>query len=68
MKLLKDYSTNGSLFHVLDTIQSFKTSQDWKKSDFKVASKKEKNIELLDLIESNLIVLLLFIIHTYIDR
>eukprot|EP01132_Coremiostelium_polycephalum_P000488 gene488-616_t len=55
MKLFKDYSANGSLFQIFSTMHTFKTSQDWKKFDFRATNRKEKNIELLATIESNLL-------------
>jgi SWI/SNF related-matrix-associated actin-dependent regulator of chromatin subfamily C len=55
-KLFSDYAPGGSLSTILSTCFLFKYSQEWRRFDFSTPAKREKNLELFEMIETALIV------------
>jgi hypothetical protein len=54
--MFEDYEPGGSLCVVLQTCFIFKYSQDWRRFDFASEAKRDKNIELFEMIETALLV------------
>eukprot|EP01113_Clastostelium_recurvatum_P007724 TRINITY_DN1360_c0_g2_i4.p1 TRINITY_DN1360_c0_g2~~TRINITY_DN1360_c0_g2_i4.p1 ORF type:complete len:512 (-),score=188.62 TRINITY_DN1360_c0_g2_i4:66-1601(-) len=53
-KLFQDYRANGTLHQILSTCNLYRAGQDWRRFDFKSPAKRDKNIELLNLIQQSL--------------
>ncbi|EFA74947.1 myb domain-containing protein [Heterostelium album PN500] len=55
LKLFKDYTSTGSLYHLLHIVITFKNTHGWKLSDIQSSTTNSKNIELIAYIESELL-------------
>ncbi|CAB4022278.1 SWI SNF complex subunit SMARCC2-like, partial [Paramuricea clavata] len=54
VKLFLDYSSGGSLCHILATVFKTKTEQGWRRFDFQSPSRMDRNVELFLNIEKSL--------------